>query len=59
VVPRRVPLSVEIGQPVTPAGTDFGSILQLRDAIRSVILARCGEPDLGGLAKPEQPQNGA
>ncbi|WP_234717066.1 AMP-binding protein [Ensifer adhaerens] len=54
--PRHVPLSVEIGEPIAPSGTDFGSVLRLRDAVRSAILARCGEPDLGGLAKPEPPQ---
>lgn len=52
--PRQVPLGIEIGEPIAPSGTDFTSILRLRDAVRSAILARCGEPDLGGLAKPEQ-----
>jgi hypothetical protein len=28
--------------------------VQLRDAVRSVILAECGEPDLGELIKPEK-----
>jgi acyl carrier protein len=53
--PRRGPLSVEIAEEVAPSGTDFDAILQLRDAVRDAILTRCGEPDLGGLAKPEQP----
>jgi len=53
--PRRVPLSIEIAEAVAPTGTDFAAILQLRDAVREAILGGCGEPDLGGLAKPEPP----
>ncbi len=50
--PRWTPLSVTIGTPITPAGKDFGSVLQLRDEARKVVLAGCGEPDLGELVKP-------
>jgi 1-acyl-sn-glycerol-3-phosphate acyltransferase len=50
--PRHTAISVEIGEPVMPSGTDFGSVLRLRDTVRNVILARCGEPDLGELIKP-------
>jgi 1-acyl-sn-glycerol-3-phosphate acyltransferase len=50
--PRRAAVSVEIGEPILPTGTGFNSILRLRDAVRSVILSRCGEPDLGELIKP-------
>lgn len=50
--PRHAAISVEIGEPVMPSGADFASVLQLRDAVRNVMLARCGEPDLGELAKP-------
>ncbi|WP_209599892.1 AMP-binding protein [Sinorhizobium kostiense] len=53
--PRRASLSIEIFEAVSPAGTDFAAVLQLRDAVREVILSRCGEPDLGGLAKPDPP----
>jgi 1-acyl-sn-glycerol-3-phosphate acyltransferase len=51
--PRRTPVTVEIGEPVIPSGTDFSSVLQLRDEVRKRILSRCGEPDLGELVKPE------
>jgi 1-acyl-sn-glycerol-3-phosphate acyltransferase len=51
-LPRRTRVSVDIEDSVQPSGTDFASLLQLRDAVRRVILARCGEPDLGELAKP-------
>ena len=54
--PRRAAISVEIGEPVMPSGTDFTSVLQLRDAVRNVMLARCGEPDLGELIKPASSQ---
>lgn len=50
--PRRVAVTVEIGEPVMPSGTDFGSMLQLRDEVRKSVLSRCGEPDLGELIKP-------
>jgi hypothetical protein len=32
--------------------------VQLRDSVRAVILAGCGEPDLGELIKPAQPDRG-
>jgi len=54
--PRYALVSVEIDKPVMPSGKDFRSLLRLRDAVRGVILSRCGEPDLGGLAKPERSQ---
>src|SRR5208282_1503271 len=47
--PRRAPLSVDIEEPIKPSGTDFASLLELRDAVRKVVLAKCGEPDLGEL----------
>jgi 1-acyl-sn-glycerol-3-phosphate acyltransferase len=50
--PRWTPLSVEIAEPIMPAGKDFASLLRLRDTVRKVVLARCGEPDLGELVKP-------
>jgi 1-acyl-sn-glycerol-3-phosphate acyltransferase len=50
--PRHTAISVEIGESVMPSGTDFGTVLRLRDTVRNVMLARCGEPDLGELIKP-------
>jgi 1-acyl-sn-glycerol-3-phosphate acyltransferase len=50
--PRRTSLGVTIEEPVKPAGTDFAAIVKLRDSVRAIISARCGEPDLGELAKP-------
>ncbi len=55
--PRRVSVSVEIGEPVRPSGTDFASLLRLRDDVRKNILSRCGEPDLVELIKPAQDQS--
>jgi 1-acyl-sn-glycerol-3-phosphate acyltransferase len=57
--PRRTPLSVRIEDAVMPSGTDFASLLRLRDGVRKVILAHCGEPDLGELVKPAPPPNAA
>jgi 1-acyl-sn-glycerol-3-phosphate acyltransferase len=51
-LPRHAAISVEIGEPVMPSGTNFRSVLQLRDAVRNIMLSRCGEPDLGELIKP-------
>jgi 1-acyl-sn-glycerol-3-phosphate acyltransferase len=53
--PRRASLRVEILEPIAPSGADFMSVLRLRDAARSAVLARCGEPDLGELTKPAAP----
>lgn len=50
--PRRTAVSVDIAEPIMPAGADFASIVRLRDSARGAILARCGEPDLGELGKP-------
>jgi 1-acyl-sn-glycerol-3-phosphate acyltransferase len=54
--PRRAAVRVEIGEPVMPSGTDFKSVLQLRDAVRNPMLSRCGEPDLRELVKPAATQ---
>jgi 1-acyl-sn-glycerol-3-phosphate acyltransferase len=52
--PRWAPISVDIGDAIAPVGTDLASVARLRDAAREVILARCGEPDLGELLKAAQ-----
>ncbi|MDI9848568.1 AMP-binding protein [Rhodoblastus sp. 17X3] len=49
--PRRSSLSVEIGEPIQPAGADFAAVVALRDRVRQVILAKCGEPNLGELER--------
>ena len=54
--PRHAAISVEIGEPVMPSGTDFRSVLRLRDEVREIVLSRCGEPDLGELIKPAPSQ---
>jgi 1-acyl-sn-glycerol-3-phosphate acyltransferase len=50
--PRWTPLSIQIEDAVKPSGRSFASLVQLRDAVRRVILVHCGEPDLGELVKP-------
>jgi 1-acyl-sn-glycerol-3-phosphate acyltransferase len=50
--PLRGPVSVKIGAPIMPAGTDFSSLLRLRAEARKAVLEGCGEPDLGELVKP-------
>ena len=53
--PRWAPLSVQIEDAIRPTGTDFSSVLKLRDGVRKVILAHCGEPDIDELTKPPAP----
>ena len=53
--PRWARIDVEMLDPVAPSGTDFASILRLRDTVRQAVLARCGEPDLRELVKPAAP----
>ena len=48
--PRRGKVSVRISKPVTPDGDDFAAAIRLRDAVRSTILAHCGEPDMSERA---------
>lgn len=50
--PRRAALALRIAPPIRAEGADFSAALQLRDAVRGVILKGCGEPDLNELAKP-------
>jgi len=53
--PRRTPISIDIEPAIAPTGKDFASIVKLRDTVREVVLAHCGEPDLGELVKPAMP----
>jgi 1-acyl-sn-glycerol-3-phosphate acyltransferase len=43
---RRAPVSVTVGAPITPQGSDWNATLKLRDRVRAEILKHCGEPDL-------------
>ena len=57
--PRWSPISVSIAAPIQPSGTDLAALVRLRDAVRAVILAGCGEPDLGELIKPVSSASGS
>jgi 1-acyl-sn-glycerol-3-phosphate acyltransferase len=52
--PRWGRVDVEILAAFASFGTDFASVLRLRDAVRAAMLARCGEPDLRELVKPHE-----
>jgi hypothetical protein len=39
-------VSVTIGPPIMPQGTDWTAALALRETARAQILGYCGEPDL-------------
>ncbi|RXZ42797.1 AMP-binding protein [Crenobacter cavernae] len=43
--PRRGPISVMVSTPIRPDGDDWSASIRLRDAVRTEILTRCGEPD--------------
>jgi 1-acyl-sn-glycerol-3-phosphate acyltransferase len=44
--PRRGAVTVTMGTPITPPGSDWNAALALRDAARAQILRYTGEPDL-------------
>jgi 1-acyl-sn-glycerol-3-phosphate acyltransferase len=44
--PRPGRVSVTIGAPIAPDGSDFAAAVRLRDAARVFVLAHCHEPDL-------------
>jgi 1-acyl-sn-glycerol-3-phosphate acyltransferase len=44
---RRSPVTLAFAPPVQPEGSDWNATLKLRDEVRTEILKRCGEPDLG------------
>ena len=44
--PRHGSVSLVIGEPIAPEGADFAAAVRLRDKVRAVILAQCGEPDV-------------
>lgn len=44
--PRRGRVSVTIGEPIVPPGSDWTAAIALRDVARAQILQYCGEPDL-------------
>ena len=43
---RRSPVTVTLGAPLFPEGSDWAAAVKLRDAVRAEILKSCGEPDL-------------
>jgi len=43
---RRAAISVTVGAPVAPSGSDWQAAVELRDKVRTEILRHCGEPDL-------------
>jgi 1-acyl-sn-glycerol-3-phosphate acyltransferase len=43
---RRSAVSVVVGAPIAPRGTDWSAAVDLRDRVRAEILQHCGEPDL-------------
>jgi 1-acyl-sn-glycerol-3-phosphate acyltransferase len=52
--PRWGSVDIEILDPLQSRGSNFESILRLRDAARQAVLSRCGEPDLRELVKPDR-----
>jgi 1-acyl-sn-glycerol-3-phosphate acyltransferase len=46
--PRHGQVDVWVGRPIQAEGKNFRAVIILRDAVREVMLQRCGEPDLSG-----------
>ena len=44
--PRRGAISITLGVPILPDGTDWAAALKLRNTARAEILRHCGEPDV-------------
>ncbi len=51
-LPRRAPVAVVFGAPITAEGSDWSAAVRLRDAVRAEILKHCGEPDLAPKEAP-------
>jgi fatty-acyl-CoA synthase len=55
-LPRPGPVSLWVGEPIAPEGTDMASLVRLRARVADAIAARCGEPRLDLVAAgPERP----
>lgn len=52
-LPRRGGVTVVIGIPVMPEGSDWSAAIRLRDSVRGEMLRQCGEPDLAEMHRDE------
>jgi 1-acyl-sn-glycerol-3-phosphate acyltransferase len=50
LLPRRGAVSVTVGKPIIPGGSDWSAAIELRDAAREDILRHCGEPELDDIS---------
>jgi 1-acyl-sn-glycerol-3-phosphate acyltransferase len=57
--PRRAPVAVTFGAPITAEGSDWNAAVRLRDRVRAEILKHCGEPDLASAAGRTHPDSEA
>ena len=44
--PHAAAIAIVVCDPIRPEGSDWDAAIRLRDAVRTEILRRCGEPDL-------------
>jgi 1-acyl-sn-glycerol-3-phosphate acyltransferase len=55
-LPRPAPVSLWVGEPIEPEGTDMAALVRLRSSVADTIAAHCGEPRLDLVAAgPERP----
>jgi len=55
-LPHPGRISLRVGEPVAPDGTDMAALVRLRDRVADAIAADCGEPRLDLVAAgPERP----
>ena len=53
--PRHGAVSMRVGMPISPEGTDFTAALRLRDSARVAMLVQCGEPEAAAPLQTEEP----
>lgn len=53
--PRHGAVSMRVGMPISPEGTDFTAALRLRDSTRAAMLVQCGEPEAAAPLQTEEP----
>jgi 1-acyl-sn-glycerol-3-phosphate acyltransferase len=55
-IPRPGRISLHVGDPIRPEGTDMAALVRLRARVADAIAAHCGEPRLDVVAAgPERP----
>jgi 1-acyl-sn-glycerol-3-phosphate acyltransferase len=57
-LPKPGPIELWIGEPIAPTGSDWRSMVELRDRVVDAIAGHCGEPRMDVIAGGYQPDAG-